>query len=219
MTISLNIEGDFTAVVDGGEQVTVHRSGTTEQISIPSALRAAVETSEQDVAEGAASATDVVWQFEMIEATSSLAIGDSIVDALGQTWTILSIEVLQGGARVRCATRSLELYHQLDQRMTIEQATWEDEGAGPVVTAWSILRPAVPVRIQPLETTVDLAASPPSSTTRYRILLADDLLLDHNHRLTDVEGNRYQINRYTPAERVDMLAVVEASIESEASIS
>ena len=89
--------------------------------------------------------------------------------------------------------------------MEIQQAIWEDGGSGPEIVGWTTLRTAVPARIQPDHTTIDNAAAPPSSSATYRVLLADDTPLDHNHRLVGPDGMIYQVLEYGQAERIDML--------------
>ena len=67
----------------------------------------------------------------------------------------------------------------------------------------------MPARIQPEQTTIDNTADPPTSTATYRVMLADDTPLDHNHRLVGPDGAIYQILEYTQAERIDTLPIAK----------
>ena len=151
--------------------------------------------------------TDVVWQFAWAEGVELPRIGDTIIDAANECWTILSVEVRGANSRLRCVTRSLRIVHQLDDRLEIQAAVWEDSGSGPEIVGWTPLRTAVPARIQPDQVTIDHTTDPPTSTSTYRILLADDTPLDHNHRLIGSDGTVYQILEYAQAERINALPV------------
>ena len=153
---------------------------------------------------------DVVWQFTWLDTVDPPQIGDSIIDAANECWTILAIEERGTKTRLRCVTRNLRIVNQLDDRIEIQEAVWEDSGSGPEIVGWTTLRSAVPACIQPDHTTVDNTVDPPTSTSTYRILLADDTPLDHNHRLVGSDGSVYQLLDYTGAERIDTLPMATA---------
>ena len=133
-------------------------------------------------------------------------IGDSIVDAANDCWTILSIEERGAKTRLRCVTRNLQIVHQLDrshrdpggdlggQRLRAGNRRLDDRSVPPCQHEFSRSKRRSTIR--------------PTRRRRrltYRVMLADDTPLDHNHRLVGPDGTIYQLVEYTQAERIDTL--------------
>ena len=208
MAIELNVRDDFATIVDGLEAITLKRRGSADTVAVPKAWRYSSQTEEAEAGISGVVRSDVVWQFAWDESVDQPRIGDSVIDGANECWTILSVDQRGAKSRLRCVTRNLQIVHQLDDRIEIQQAIWEDSGSGPEIVGWTTLRTAVPARIQPERTTIDNAADPPTSTATYRVMLADDIALDHNHRLVGPDGSIYQLVEYTQAERIDTLPIV-----------
>jgi hypothetical protein len=209
MPLDFNIQGDFTAVVDGWEPVTLLRRGGSAAIAVPRAWRysSLSEPAEPGMADVARH--DVEWQFEWADETDVPRVGDAIVDANGVCWTILSVVEHGAKSRLRCLGRNLAFVHALADRVEILAAVWEEGGSGPEIVGWNSLHSAVPASIQPEPTIVDHAADPPTSETIYRIVLGRQLALDHNHRIVDGAGTTYRVLEFTHAERIDALPVAK----------
>jgi hypothetical protein len=205
MSLELTIHDDFSTILDGVEAISLQRHGSADTVAVPKAWRYSAETAEAQAGFSGVVRSDVVWQFVWDEAVDRPRVGDSLVDATNECWTILAVVERGNKSRLQCITRNLRIVHQLDDRVEIQQAIWEDVGSGPEITGWTTLRTAVPARIQPDRTTVDHAADPPTSTATFRVLLADDTPLDHNHRLVGPDGTVYQVQEYSQAERIDAL--------------
>jgi len=205
MAIDLTIHDDFSTILDGAEPISLKRHGVAGVVAIPKAWRYSAETAEARAGVSGVVRSDVVWQFGWDDVVDRPRVGDSLVDAANECWTILAVVERGNKSRLQCITRNLRLVHQLDDRIEIQQAIWEDLGSGPEVTGWTTLRAAVPARIQPERTTTDHEADPPTSIATYRVLLADDTALDHNHRLVGPNGAIYQVQDYSQAERIDAL--------------
>lgn len=205
MAIDLDTAGDFEAILDTTEAVTLKRRGSATTIALPKAWRYSSLTQEAEASVTGVARTDVVWQFAWLDAVDLPRMGDAIIDAAGECWTILSVEVRGANSRLRCVTRNLRIVHELDDRIEIQAAVWEDSGSGPEIVGWTTLRTAVAARIQPDQVTIDYTNDAPTSTAIYRVLLADDTPLDHNHRLVGPDGAVYQILEYSHAERFDAL--------------
>jgi hypothetical protein len=137
-------------------------------------------------------------------------IGDAILDQSGACWTILSVSQRSAKTRLRCQSRNLHVAHGLTNRVDVQQAIWDDLGSGPEIVGWSILRTAVPARIQPLQSNIDATADPPTSTATCQIVLGEELPLDHNHRIVGPDGAVYQLVEYSQADRIDVLPIVTA---------
>jgi hypothetical protein len=210
MPIELNIHDDFSTVLDGTEAVSLKRHGSADTVAVPKAWRFSFETAEAQAGISGVVRGDVVWQFAWDDTVDRPRVGDSLIDAANECWTILAVVERGNRSRLQCNTRNLRIIHQLVDRIEIQQAIWEDLGSGPEITGWTTLRAAVPARIQPDQTTVDNTADPATSSATYRVLLADDTPLDHNHRLVGPEGAVYQVQEYSQAERIDALPMAMA---------
>jgi hypothetical protein len=205
MPIDFNIADDFAMILDGTEPATLKRRGSATTISVPKAWRYSSIAQAAEPGVAAAVQSDVVWQFGWSDSAEKLRVGDLLIDAAHECWTILSVEVRGNNSRLRCQTRNFRIAHELNNRIEIQQALWEDGESGPEITGWTTLRTAVPARIQPERTVVDDSAEAPTSTATYRVLLDDDTPLDHNHRILDAEGRAYLVLEYLQAERIDAL--------------
>lgn len=205
MAIDFNIADDFAMILDGTEPTTLKRRGSATTISVPKAWRysSIAQTAEPGVA--AAVQSDVVWQFGWSDSVEKPRVGDLLIDAAHDSWTILSVEVRGNNSRLRCQTRNLRIAHELTNRIEIQQAIWDNGESGPEIIGWTTLCTAVPARIQPDRTVVDDSTDPPTSTSTYRVLLDNDTPLDHNHRILDAEGRAYRVLEYLQAERIDTL--------------
>jgi hypothetical protein len=205
MPIEFNIAEDFATILDGAESITLKRRASATTIAVPTAWRfssiaGAAEPGVADVVQ-----SDVVWQFPWPAAEEKPHVGDLLIDAADDGWTILSVEVRGNHSRLRCVARNLRIAQELNNRVDIQQAIWEDSGSGPEIVGWTTLLAAVPARLQPHRTLVDATADPPTSTSTWRVLLGDDTPLDHNHRLVDPDGVAYRILEFTQSERIDVL--------------
>lgn len=205
--MELDIQDDFDAIIDLVEAVTLKRRGSATTITVPKAWRYSSLSQQAEPGLAGVAQDDVVWQFHWGAEIDPPRIGDAIIDAANHCWTILSVEERGAKTRLRCVTRNLQIVYQLSDRVEIQAAVWEDEGDGPEIVGWTVLRSAVPARIQPLQTTIDNTVDPPTSITTFRIILGDDTPLDHNHRLLGTDGSVFQLLEYSDADRIDALPV------------
>ena len=89
---------DFTSVSDGLEPVTVTRPGSSAATEVTHALRRAVRTGELKQSEGQYTASDVAWHLPVSQLPEAPRLGDVIVDADDQRWSVLGVQktTLQG---------------------------------------------------------------------------------------------------------------------------
>jgi hypothetical protein len=208
MSVELNVRDDFAAILDGGEAVTLKRRDSAETIAVTTAWRYSLHEEEVVPSGGHVARTDVVWQFPWEQALDLPRLGDSIIDGNDECWTILSIDELGAKTRLRCTARNLHVVYELTDRVDVQQGTWQDVGSGPEFIDGTTVRAAVPARIQPERVEVELKdGEPPTSTAIYRIILGEQLQLDHNSAFIDLQGNLYQFIELTQAERIDALPV------------
>lgn len=212
MSLEFTTAGDFSEVVDGQEGVTLRRAGGWSELELPAALRSFAKHTEAEPSAGDVVAGDLTWEFELPEGEAAPVVGDEIVDGEACCWRLLEVKRLRLGTRYRCQARCLEIAYRLSHLVTIQAAVLEDLGSGPEVTGWETIRPTVRARIQPDETEVDQTASPATSERRFRVILGENLALDHSHRLVDPRGNVFEVDRYLAAERIDALPVAEVTL-------
>ena len=207
MPAAFDPTGDFSAIIDAAEPITLLRRGSPVEVSIAKAWRYTDRRGEAEPSGGYAAQANVEWQFEWDPATKLPHLGDRIRDGAGECYTVLAVNRLQAATRLRLETRSLRIAHRLDCLVNIELAVWEDLGSGPEITGWTTFRPAVHARVQPDEVIVDETSNPITSTATYHVLLDDDAPLDHNHRIVAGDGTVYRLLSYADAERIDQLPV------------
>lgn len=207
MPVELHVADDFDAIIDLFEAVTLKRRGSATTSAIPKAWRYSSLTRQAEPGLAGVAQDDVVWQFHWGPGIDPPRIGDSLIDAANNCWTILSVEARGANTRLQCVARNLQIVHQLVDRVEIQAAVWEDSGGGPEIVGWMVLRSVVPARIQPSQTSIDNTVDPPTSIATFRIVLADDTPLDHNHRILGADGTVYQLLTYSDADRIDTLPV------------
>jgi hypothetical protein len=71
-------------------------------------------------------------------------LGDYILDAAANSWTILSVGELGARTRLRCFARNLFFVHALVDLVTIQQATLDGGGA---IIGWTTFQTNVPAQI------------------------------------------------------------------------
>jgi hypothetical protein len=207
MGIELNVRDDFAAILDGAEAVTVKRRDTADTIAVPKAWRFSSDVAEATAGVQDVARSDVVWQFAWNDAVDRPRIGDYIIDAADNSWTILSISELGAKTRLRCTTRNLFFVHALVDLVTIEQATVDGDGN---ITGWTTLETNVPARIQPdRNVVVHTKDEPPATDEFYRVVLGVQIPLTHLNRIVGPDSSTYDLVEYTQAERIDTLPVAQ----------
>ncbi len=212
---------DLATVADGTEAVTLLRRGRTPGepgIRIAHALRRQITAGEaaivntgdvrkQTPSGGRQLADEVVWHLPVSELPNAPRLGDVILDGEGRRWTILTVKRATLGARWRCETRDVAIARGLDSAVAVQKNIGTTDSP-----AWQTVQTGVRARIQPIKTTIDADPLAPSTTTRYRIFIEQNLALDHTHRLCGPDGTVYTILSTTGADRIGELQVIEAEI-------
>ncbi|MEM6329099.1 MAG: hypothetical protein AAF790_02505 [Planctomycetota bacterium] len=213
MALSWSPTGDFTAAQDGGEPVTLYRRGSAATVPIGKAVRSRQRVAEHTPSGGRVSAADAAWEFELPDSEAAPGLGDRIIEASGQCWTVLTVEPQRAASRVRCQTRNLTICHRLEDRVSVQSAEWEDTGSGPQIVAWKTTQVGVPARVQHESTVVDRSGSQPTSTATHKIFVLEGGPFDHNHRLVGSDGRVFAIDRYAGAAQIDGVATIDVTEE------
>lgn len=202
MTTNFSTIGDFSAVADGLESITLLRREIPADrgVAIAHALRRTIDLAEvvggnkrTIETDGRYFAADASWSFPTAELTGEPRLGDTLLDAAGHRWKILEVRLVALGARWRCRTRELSIAYGLEDDIAVLKAAYSKSASGAVETAWNVLREHLRGRIQPLETKIATEKSSEISVRRCRIILEEPLDLDHTHRLRGPDGALYRI--------------------------
>lgn len=200
---------DFAELIDALETVTVVRPGSSSSTAVSRALRQPVRTREAAASAGRYTASDVVWHLPVAELPQRPRLGDVIVDAAGQRWTVLDVQQATHGSRWRCVARNLAIAHGLDQYVDIQQATFQKSDTGASEPTWRPWRTGVPARIQPQRLEVAGKHNRLTAVARVTVFLADRLALDLTHRIRGPDGTVYRILAVRQADRIDALMEVD----------
>lgn len=200
---------DFVAVTDGLSPLTLTRPDGSLSLNVAHALRRAMRTRESRRSGGRYTASDVVWHLPADELTEKPRLGDLLVDAQGQRWTILQVQEAAQGSRLRCVTRNLAIAEGLDQTVDIEKATYSKSPSGALDTTWAPWLTGLPARIQPQRQEVENLHDQQVATAQCTVFLADNLALDPSHRIKGPGGTRYRILGSRRAERIDALLEID----------
>ncbi|MBN2024498.1 MAG: hypothetical protein JW809_17090 [Pirellulales bacterium] len=193
------------------EPVTLLRAGSGEATPIATALATALRRREAEASAGLYRETDVVWHLNAAEMPRPPEPGDTIVDAAGRRFTILSVAPAAGGSRWRCVARETQIAPKLDQHVDIQRATWSKGQHGAAVPRWRAWRSGVPAKIQPVAFDANERTSG-APTVRYVVYLDHDGVLDDTYRLRAPDGTLLRVVGCRKAQRLDALVEVEVVV-------
>jgi len=209
MTPDFDPSDDLAGVADGLQSVTVKRPGSSGSTEVTHALRRALRTREVEASGGRYTAGDVAWHLPASELASPPRPGDVILDADGRRFTVLDVRQAVLGSRWRCVARNLAVVHGLDTYVDVQRATYSKGTGGAERATWHPWRTGLPARIQPAEIQVNNAHRRQTTAARFTVFLADDVELDHTHRIKGPDGTIYRILACRKAERIDALAEID----------
>ena len=209
MAIEFDPSADLAGVVDGLTSVTVTRPGSSGASEVAHALRRPIQTREAESSEGRYTASDVAWHLPASEMTTTPRPGDVIVDDDGRRWTVLDVKKTMLDARWRCVARNLAVVHGLDQYVDVEKATYTKGEGGADQPTWQIWKTGLRAKIQPIEVEVRDKHDGRATAAAFRVYLADDVTLDHTHRIKEPDGAVYRVTGYCKADRIDALVEID----------
>jgi head-tail joining protein len=209
MTIQFDAGNDLVEVADGLAQVTLTRPGTSDSTQVAHALRRMVKVREIKELDGHYRASDVTWHLPTSEMASPPRLGDVIIDTDGQRWTVLDARKATAGSRWRCVCRNLAVVHGLDQYVDIEKVTYTKSDGGADVPTWRAWKTGLKAKIQPIETRSAQQHDRRITAARFKIFVAEDLTVDHTHRVKGPDGTVYRITGSRRADRIDRLMEID----------
>ena len=131
MAIDLDIAGDFDAIIDTAEAITLKRRASATTIAVPMAWRYSSLTQQAEPEVPGVAQCDVVWQFHWNDGVDAPRIGDVLIDASSDCWTILSIEQRGAKTRLRCSARNLRIVYELVDRIEKSSSDLGRQRLGP----------------------------------------------------------------------------------------
>jgi hypothetical protein len=211
MTLSWNPQTDFLEAADGLEAVTLTAaSGATTAVS--GALRLRISQREAAASGGRYTRSDVRWHLPASQVLSPPQMGATIADGQGQTWTILEVDHDTRSSRWRCWCRLLGLSVVLDDRIHVQQATWNKDDHGALVPTWSNWKPDLPARVQPIEAEIAARHEQRYARVTHLVYVAQSLEVNQNHRLLHpATGTALHVIGYEKPERIDALLAIRAT--------
>lgn len=207
MTMELSTQDDFVAWADGLEAVTLTRRESGESVAVAAALCRRTVAQEAEPSGGAAVRADATWLVPLPAGEAAPRVGDVLRDGLDGKWTILEVEAQRLLGRWKCVARNLRVAFGINDRVDVQRAEWDLSGEEPVFLGWSFVCTALPVRIQPAETTIIGPMNAPESTARYTVILGEPYPLQPGDRLVGPDGAIYRLESIEQSERIDVLPV------------
>jgi len=209
VTLTFDPSTDFEDVVDGLEAVTLVRRGKAAT-SIASALQRAIGEREAAASNGQYTSRDVRWHLPDALVGDRPDLGDVILDAAGNRYTILDAQHATLENRWRCIARDLVVFWRLTDWFTIEEATFSKGTGGAAEASWTRLR-VVRGRMQPIGRAMTVEEEARRTTRRWQLFVEEDLGLTHEHRIKAADGTRYAIESVTGPEQIGQVPVIEVS--------
>jgi len=210
MAIEFDPSDDLAGVVDGLTSATVTRPGSSATTEVTHALRRPIRTREAEASEGRYSASDVAWHLPASEMPTAPRPGDVIVDEDGRRWTVLDVEKTTLDGRWRCVARNLAVVHGLDQYVDVEKATYAKGEGGADQPTWQVWKTGLRAKIQPARVEVRDEHDGRATAAGFKVFLAEDVAVDHTHRIKGPDGAVYRVTGYRKADRIDALVEIDA---------
>lgn len=213
MTVTFDPSTDFETVVDGAAAVTLNRRGSSDNVSIATALRRNLSTSEIVASDGRLRSGDTRWHFSAAEVSTSSPprMGDWIVPSDGTRFQILEVRRDTLSNRWRCVTRDLRVAYGLDDTITIEEASYAKGTAGAQEATYSTHQTGIRGRIQEVDAEAGTTAGARRTERRFAVMLEADLELGTQHRLKDREGKLYRVVAVTGRASLGEPMTIEAT--------
>ena len=205
----LDPSSDFALVIDGLAPVAVLRPGTSARTEVLHALRQAAQTRQSERAAERPPAPDAVWHLPTAEIPEAPRPGDVILDADQTRWTILEVRPATLGSRWRCAARDLAVYHGLDAYVDVEKAAYAKGSGGADEPVWQVWKAGLRAKVRAKTAAIAQGQQKQSAETTCTVFLAEDVPLDHTHRIKAADGTVYTILGWRTAERIDALMEID----------
>ncbi len=103
----MDLQPDFALVADGLEAATLQRRDGIAATALRYALRRTMTVREAEQSNGRYTTADLNWHLDASELTEPPRLGDRLLDAASEVWTVLEACLTTGGSRWLCVCRNL----------------------------------------------------------------------------------------------------------------
>jgi hypothetical protein len=203
-------QSDFAQVTDALEPATLRRADGSGSVALASALRRAITTREAAASDGKYTTSDVHWHLAAAELAAPPRLGDQIIDANGEAWTILETQLATCGSRWKCTARNLALAGGLNTYITILREVATKGPSGAVEPTFVPYVSAVQARIQELSATRGEQHGRQSGIVKAKIYVAQQILVDNGNRIQAADGTVYEVTGYERPDSIASLFTINA---------
>ncbi len=210
MVTGFDPQSDFAQVADALESVTLRRVDGSGSVALASALRRSVTTREVAASDGKYTTSDVHWHLAAAELASPPRLGDQIIDATGEAWTILETQLATCGSRWKCTARNLVLAGGLNTYITILREVATKGPSGAVEPTFAPYASGLQARIQELSATRGEQHGRQSGIVKAKIYLTQQILVDNGNRIQAADGSLYEVTGYDHPDSIASLFTINA---------
>ncbi len=198
-------------VVQGTETITLSRRGD-DNVSIDGTKRRALGLAEAAKSDGQYTTNDIRWHIPVDNLADPPRLGDVLIDAGSDRFTVLDVQLATIKTRWRLITRNVRIVHRLNARVTILFATYEKGTGGAAEPVWHTQKAGVWARIEPNTENLGVENNARRTVKSVLIFVETDEEIDHTNRVQSADGIVYKITSYTGAERIGELATIQAEV-------
>jgi len=177
---------DISQFADDLQTITLRRPGRTTDQTSANALRRRVSIRDRAGTGGVYTTHDAVWHIPTADlAADPPRLGDIIIDADANEWTVIRMTEQAAATRWRLYARNLAITYNLDSWVNLERYTLSGT---PAVKTWHPVAARVKARVQPKETKIYTDAT---TARLYKIYLVGDYDCDHTYRFVGPDATAY----------------------------
>jgi len=208
MSPTIDPSDDLEAAADHLQAVTLLKPGG-KQTPVAAALGRKLQVREAPPSAGAVTQADMVWHLPTRLVPQEPPLGSCIIDEQGRRWTVLTVAEQTLGSRWRCTARDLQVAFGLNNRITVQHATFRKNAHGAAVARWSTRKADVPARIEALQVQPQIAHHARVDGATHIVLIADDIELTSRDRIVDRRRVIYKIRHVAKAAALGEVTKVE----------
>lgn len=195
MTFATAIAGDFVAVADGLEAVTLKYPGAATTTAVASALRRAISIREVIASSGRYTKSDLVWHFPVSAVATQPPIGSKIVDSASVYWTVLDIAKQTLTNRWRAVTCRVRVPPGPQVELTVQESNAAHGQHGAAELQWHDLATVIGW-IEDVASDLTSLHDRKASIARFQVTLSEDVEIDPaTCRIVGPDGQVYLITQ------------------------
>jgi hypothetical protein len=152
----------------------------------------------------------VLWHLPVSELPTALQLGDQIVTAASERFTILEIRHATLNSRVVCVCRNLAVAAGLESWVALQAGTPILGISGARLTAWRDVYVGLPARVQLVREEPMVRDARRVVVQEFRITIGERVTLSDTMRAVDPNGRTYDVTGLEAPARIDQLPTLLA---------